>query len=437
MKIKIPALKALKLNYILIISPYNLKLIEFEENKIESRKLYKIEENIFINNNFNEANFKKALISLKNKVDFKEAILIINLPIFFTQKITVKDTMSKNLNDILETNIKAQMSFAITKYLWHPISYISKNYILVIFYNKEIIESISNILLSLTILPIKMELISIPFLEFIKNKFSLYFERSYILIIYLDNVLNFLLYENGVIQNIYAEVVDSNNVAEVCKRIIETSIKNSTYPYDITYISKSGFDIPEDFISLYKIIDIEKTTNLNTEDIITISISSILKTTVSESTFEVINLDKEIFLNKLINYLKFFSLLSIGCLIFIGSVLYIIYFSINKNNEYIKLNLNQVTQKDMNINEIEKLANALENYNRNKVMVSEKVKFILDKVKDYKVVQLAFSRNNIKIIIEESDNNKKEEIKKNIQSNIPNAQVNFIFNGLEINLFLK
>ncbi len=428
----------LKYSYVLIISPNKITLLEISDkrNLFHINNKFEIEEKIFINNNLNEINLKKALISLKRKIPLKEALVILNLPIFFTQKIVTPDIHSKNLKDIIETNIKSQLPFAAEKYLWQSITYPAKNYIFLIFYNKEILQSIIEILVSLTILPIKIEFTFNPLLEFIKNKFSLYFEKSYILISLIENVFCFLVYENGMIQNIYSEIIDITNLEDIIKRSIESSSKNVNFPIDIVYLSKAGVDLSEDIATKYKILEIDKITGLAPEDIIGITSVSIIKKYGESSQINIINLNKEVFFHRAVEILKFNIILSIGILIVISSLLYFGLKIISKNNQYIKESLTQTApSKTVSIEELQSFINVLERYNQHKTIISEKVQKILNTIPpNTNVTQVVFSKNNVKIIIEEPDNNKRENISNILKSNYPNIQINNIFTGLEINL---
>jgi hypothetical protein len=437
---KLFSITSLKYSYVLIISPNKITLLEISNKKgtFHLNNKFEVEDKIFINNNLSEINLKKALSSLKIKIPFKEAIVILNLPIFFTQKIVTPDIHSKNLKDIIETNIKSQLPFAAEKYFWQSILYPAKNSIFLIFYNKEILQSIIEILVSLTILPLKIDFTFNPFLEFIKNKFSLYFEKSYILMSLIENVFSFLVYENGMLQNIYSEIIDINNLEEIIKRSIESSSKNVSFPIDVVYFSKVGVDLPGDIVNQYKILEIDKITGLSPEEIIGLTSASILKKYDESSQITVINLNKEIFIHRASEILKFSIILSVGILIVITSLLYLGYNIISKNNDYIKEGLTQTApSKVTSIEELQNLISILERYNQNKSIISEKVQKILNIIpSDTNVTQLVFSKNNVKIIVEEPDNTKRENINNILKSNYPNIQINPIFNGLEINLSL-
>lgn len=437
---KLFSITSLKYSYVLIISPNKITLLEIINKKgtFHLNNKFEVEDKIFINNNLNEINLKKTLSSLKIKIPFKEAIVILNLPIFFTQKIVTPDIHSKNIKDIIETNIKSQLPFAAEKYFWQYILYPAKSSIFLIFYNKEILQSIIEILVSLTILPLKIEFTFNPFLEFIKNKFSLYFEKSYILMSLIENVFSFLVYENGMLQNIYTEIIDINNLEEIIKRSIESSSKNVSFPIDVVYFSKVSVDLPEDIVNQYKILEIDKITGLGPEEIIGLTSVNILKKYDESSQINVINLNKEIFLHRASEILKFSIILSVGILIVISSLLYLGYNIISKNNDYIKEGLTQAAPlKVTSIEELQNLINILERYNQSKNTTSEKVQQILNILpSNTNVTQLVISKNNVKIIVEEPDNTKRENINNILRSNYPNIQINPIFNGLEINLSL-
>jgi len=428
----------LKYSYVLIISPNKISLIELNSKKdsFYITNEIEVEEKIYINNNLNEVNLKKALHSLKSKMPLREAIVILNLPIFFTQKIIAPDIHSKNLKDIIETNIKSQLPFAIEKYLWQSLVYPAKNYVFLIFYNKEILQTIVEILLSLTILPLKIDLTFNPFLEFVKNKFSLYFDKSYILITLIESVFSFVIYENGIIQNIYSEIIDLNSIEEVIKRSIESASKNVNFPLDIVYFSKTGIDLNENIINEYKIIEVDKITRLGPKEIVGLTSANIIKKSTDSSQIHVINLNKEIFLHRAIEVLKFGVILSMGILIIINSLLYWGFKIINKNNKYIKDGLAQTTSTQaISIEELRALINALEKINQNKAVISEKVQKVISLIPaKSNITQVVFSRNSVKIIIEEPDSKERENINNIIKNNYPNIQINNIFNGLEINL---
>ena len=432
------SLALLKYTYVLIISPNKITLIEISDKKgsLHINNKFEIEEKIFINNILNEVNFKKALLSLKKKVLFREALVVLNLPIFFTQKLITPDVHSKNLKEIIETNIKSQLPFAIEKYLWQSIIYPVKNYIFLIFYNKEILESITEILISLTIFPLKIDFIFNPFLEFVNQKFSLYFEKSYLLITLIDNVFSFLVYENGMIQNIYSEIVDLNNLEMIIKRTIESSSKSVNYPIDIVYFSKEKLDLSEEIVNKYKILELDKITGLGPEEIISLTSANIIKKHVDSILINIINLNKEIFLHRATVVLRFGIILSIGILLIISSLLYFSYKGIAKYNEYIKENITQTSQKEtISMESLKNLINILEKHSQNKIVVSEKVQKILNTLPpDTNVTQLVFSQNSAKIIVEEPDIKKREDISNILKTNYTNIQINNIFNGLEINI---
>jgi hypothetical protein len=240
------------------------------------------------------------------------------------------------------------------------------------------------------------------------------------------------------LQNIYSEIIDINNLEEIIKRSIESSSKNVSFPIDVVYFSKVGVDLPGDIVNQYKILEIDKITGLSPEEIIALTSSSTLKKYDESSQITVINLNKEIFLHRASEILKFSIILSLGILIVISSLLYLGYNIISKNNDYIKEGLTQTApSKVTSIEELQNLISILQRYNQNKSIISGKVQKILNIIpSDTNVTQLVFSKNNVKIIVEEPDNTKRENINNILKSNYPNIQINPIFNGLEINLSL-
>jgi hypothetical protein len=240
------------------------------------------------------------------------------------------------------------------------------------------------------------------------------------------------------LQNIYSEIIDINNLEEIIKRSIESSSKNVSFPIDVVYFSKAGVDLPGDIVNQYKILEIDKITGLSPEEIIGLTSASILKKYDESSQITVINLNKEIFLHRASEILKFSIILSLGILIVISFLLYLGYNIISKNNDYIKEGLTQTApSKVTSIEELQNLINILERYNQSKSIISEKVQKILNILpSNTNVTQLVISKNNVKIIVEEPDNTKRENINNILKSNYPNIQINPIFNGFEINLSL-
>ncbi len=431
-----------KIFYTIVISPQKVSLIEIivKNGSFIPINKVSIEESIFKEGEIDRYSLTKAISELKNSIHKKSgelsAFIILNLPMFFVQSFVVYTTEVVNLRDALENKIKQELPINLNKYIWNYFySPLLKNKVFVVFYNKDVVNEITNCLIENKILPFSTTHILYPIFDFIRNSFSLYYDNSYQFYILSNNVLTSASYEVGVLQNIYCEFT-KENLNPILKRLIDSNIRNSKLPLDIVYItSDEDLELDEEILKNYKIFNINKITNLSTEEIAAISLVEgyVLKRKESYQEFKVIDLSKERIIYELIQSLK----LSIWGLIIlsliINSFTYAMLYFINQNNQQIKKQAMISFQPSISFQEIENIVSILQKYNSSYEPFVEKIEKKFYNLKDYRITQAYFTRETGKIIIEEADVNKRNQIKENIEKIYPNVQINQLYNGLEIN----
>ncbi len=431
--------------YAIIISPDKISFLVLSAFKGTVVPITKYEEEakIYVEGEIDRETLNKVLIRIKKKLglDQKEiqAFVILNLPILFIQRFLFYPYETGALRETIETKIKQLIPINLNKYLWeYTIPPLQKNFVYVSFYNKDNISEITYALLSSKILPVKMIHMLHSIFDFIKNNFSLYYENHYQIYIVYQNILTSALYEAGMLRNIYTESLTSN-INDVLKRLILNNVKDSSLPLDIIYlISDIDFEISEELKNQYKIVNIKEITHLNPEEIVSINViwNFLFKKESPLYELKIVDLNKELLAYELINSLKILCVSALILFLIINSAVFAITKILENSNKNIK-NQQKITATSeyfSSIEEINQLVSFLAQLKETKEKNIDKIEKIYYNLRDYNINQGFFTKGSAKLIIEIQDPNKREEIKNKIQSLYPQAQINPLFNGLEINL---
>lgn len=431
--------------YAIIISPDKISFLVLSAFKGTVVPITKYEEEarIYVEGDIDRETLSKALIRIKKKLGLHQkeiqAFVILNLPILFIQRFLFYPYETGILRETIETKIKQLIPINLNKYLWeYTIPPLQKNFVYVSFYNKDNISEITYALLSSKILPVKMIHMLHSIFDFIKNNFSLYYENHYQIYLVYQNILTSALYETGMLRNIYTESLTSN-INDVLKRLILNNVKDSSLPLDIIYlISDIDFEISEELKNQYKIVNIKEITHLNPEEIVSINViwNFLFKKESPLYELKIVDLNKELLAYELINSLKILCVSALILFLIINSAVFAITKILENSNKNIK-NQQKITAPSeyfSSIEEINQLVSFLAQLKETKEKNIDKIEKIYYNLRDYNINQGFFTKGSAKLIIEIQDPNKREEIKNKIQSLYPQAQINPLFNGLEINL---
>ncbi|GIW66362.1 MAG: hypothetical protein KatS3mg095_0260 [Candidatus Parcubacteria bacterium] len=422
-KININKLITKPKNLVLTISPTNLTLIEVKKTKNKTKIVNKIE----INENFFKdsfviirENFYQALNTIKQHYQSQPVNVILNVPKFFIQKFNIPNLENLKEKNIIENKIKEEIPINIDRYFWK--FYVNPNIyenILVLFCEKEVLEVISNQLLINGFLPYKFQLFFSPILSFIKEKYALAFDKSYLVVILSNEILTTFTYENGSVVNILVESIASTNKQEILERLLNSSLRTATNPLDIIF-NLSDESLNFDFLigRDLKIIDISKELKLNPIEIASLAIvkKDIKDESLSNFDLNIYNLEKEINLYNLNNSLKLLIILSIFLGISLNSGLllfenYLVKEKLKLNNE-----INSIKTYSYNTEKLKIILKNLKEFN-NSFNNYQKLE-ILNYFKDYQIDNLQLQNGNLLIIIKEQDENKRNEILNYLKNNL-------------------
>lgn len=431
-----------KIFYTIVISPQRVSLIEtiFKENSFIPINKVSSDENIFREGEINKYSLSKALYEIKSSIQKKDhefsAFIILNLPMFFVQSFDLPTPEVINLRGAVENKIKQELPINLNKYIWNYFySPLLKHKVFVSFYNKEIIYEITNCLIENKILPLNTTHILYPIFNFIKNKFSLYYDNSYQFYILNNGILTSAVYEIGILQNIYCEFT-KENLNIILRRLIENNNRNSKLPLDIVYFCSDGeLELDEENFKNFKILNINQITNLSVEEIASIDLleNYVLKKKGAFHEFKVVDISKEIITYELLQSLKLSILGLIILFLVVNSSTYVIYEFINRSNQQLKEGLITSPPPEASIKDIENLTSLLQKYNSARQPFVAKIEKIIYNLKDYNITQAYFTKETGKIIIEETDTQKREKLKETVEKLYAGVQITNLYNGLEIN----
>lgn len=431
--------------YSIIISPNEVSLLVLSVLNDSIIPLVKYEEKtrIFTEGMIDTDNLSKALVKIKKALRLQnqeiKAFVILNLPILFVQRFLFYPHETISLKETIENKIKQFIPINLNKYLWnYSISPIQKNYVYVFFYKKDNLSEITYALLSSKILPIKITHILYSVFDFVKNNFSIYFENSYHFYIIHKNILTSALYEAGMLRNIYSESL-TQNVNDVLKRLIQNNINDSNLPLDIIYIiSDIDLELSDNLTQQqYKIVNINEITHLTPEEISSTNIiwNFIFKKENPLYELKIISLNKEFLLHELTSSLKMLTIGAFISFLIINFTIFAISKGIEDSNKIIEKQqlFAKTIETDKLFEEINQLSNSLNQLINIRERYIEKIEKIYYNLKNYNINQGVFTKESAKLIIEVQDPNKREEIKNQIKQIYPQAQINLLFNGLEVN----
>jgi len=424
-----------------IISPSKISIFE----SVKELKDFKIvnnfykEGNLLVRNNLVRDSFSNVLREISKKYKNANINIILNLPTFFVQKLSLKGIDETKLKDVITTKLKEELPIPLENYIWRYKKLKAED-ILVLFFNKEVLDILSSELIKHKFLPIKIDPIFLDILNFVEKKFSLHFDKSYIIFIYCNNVITALIWENGDIQNIVTEFIQEDEGREfnVFKRILKFLKENTNLPFEsVFYISDKDSNIPEDILEEFKIIDVKSITGKNPEELSVWGALDILYSSSSEEfELNIFDLKKEIALSYINNFLIFWLVFIIIFSAIINLGIFYWGKEIKRGNLEIKESIKPPQVGAIDLQEIKNLTALLNEYSKIKPKHYLRIKEYYDKLAKYKIIQVNYSVDNIKFIIEEMDKTKIPKMKEEINNIFPNSEIKDIPEGLEINLKL-
>jgi hypothetical protein len=426
-------------NLFAIISPHNIEIIEIKKVK-NSYQIFKINEfnkNFFYDSSLIKENFDEILKFLNSHYPYQKINIVFNIPKFFVQKFNLPNIDQAKDKNVVENKIKEELPISLERYFWKL--YINPNLyenLMIIFYQKEIIETIINQLMTYNILPLEVQPLFSPLLSFTKEKFALSFEKSYLVLIVYKEVLTVLTYENGFITNIFSEQIESSNLKELSERLINSSLRLLVSPLDIIFIL-SDQDLNLDFIDNkeIKIIEINKSYKLSIPEIIANEIlNHSKKDFLANFSLNIYNLEKEIILHNANYYLKMPIILTLILGVLVNSSLFIINNYLNKTKKNLTDELSLIKSYSYDLDDIKK-AIALLNEKNNKLKIYDYVE-TLNYLSKYKINGFTFNKNEMAIILEDNTDQIKEEILNFLKNSLKlnEQQIMFDNNLIKINL---
>ena len=428
-------------NITFVISPSKIDVYESVKGLRDFKIINKFskETDLLIRNNLVRDNLSNFLKEISKKYKNVNISVVLNLPTFFVQRLTLRGVDESKLKDIITTKLKEELPIPLENYIWRYKRLKAEN-VLVLFFNKEVLNTLSSEFIKHKFLPMKMDPIFLDILDFIEKKFSLHFNKSYIIFIYCNNVVTALIWENGDIQNIVTEFIQEDSGREfiVFKRILKFLKENASFQLEsVFFVSDKEANIPNDILEEFSIIDVKSITGRGPEEIGVLGVLDLLYSSSSEEfELNVVNLKKEISLSYINNLLIFWLIFII---IFSGMVNAGIFYwgdIIKKENLEIKESIKPSQVGAVDIQEIKNLTALLNEYSKIKPRHYSIIKNYYDKLSKYKIIQVNYSVSDIKFILEEKDPAKIPAIKDEISKNFPNSEIKDIPEGLEVSLKL-
>jgi hypothetical protein len=432
----------------LFVSYENLTWIVVSKSGKDFKIIEKDEYNgqIFWDSSIKKENLKEFLISKHKNYQGEKINIILNLPYFFIQKINAPNPYKLKDKEIIENIIKQEIPINLEKYYWQwfvlPTSY---DNLMIIFQEKEVINNLIEEVLLFNFIPSSINYLFSKLINFIKQKYALSYDKSYLIISYEKDLLTIINYDLGFINNIYNENIKPENIEETLKRIVNFAIKKINNPLDFIFIF-SQYNISEilnnNFNDL-KIIDISKDLNSNTFEIIALSSKDKASKEKSEISINLYNLEKEMILYSLNKNLNIWVAVSLILLVLSSIFLSGFYFYI-KNN--IDNQINQIASiKGKNINiyltkdKIEFITGYLKNMNKQKENFKNinYINNLMISLKNFDLINLDYSDKFINLFFKKPKNKKDEEILNILKNNLKLNNISIEGDTVKINLPLK
>ncbi|MCS7183954.1 MAG: hypothetical protein NZ866_01230 [Patescibacteria group bacterium] len=425
-------------NIALIISHDNLTILGFKKNKnneIQIINKTEIKKNLFSNSSINKELFSEAIKILKEEYKSQSINIILNLPRFFIQKFNIPNLEKVEDKNIIENKIKEEIPINLERYFWK--TYINPNNyenVTIIFYEKEILEKINNEFIINNLLVLKNQPLFSLLIGFIREKYALAYDKSYLILSLIFDTLTIISYENGFITNLFSEKIESENKKEIIERILNSSIRLLTSPLDIIFlISDEKIDLDLINNENFKIINIQKDLNISPLEIFLNSIIKENKTDfLSEFNLNIYNLEKEINLYNFNNSFKIWLVVILIIGFLINSLLFFSFIYLNQKRENLIKEISIIKDQRFNLDEIKNLIISLNNLNNN--LIIYKNLEILDKLKNFKFVNFDFQSKSGLIIIQEDDKQKKEYLLNYLKNNLKLNNIKEENNLIYINL---
>jgi len=432
----------------LFVSHNNLTWVVVSKHKNKYNIIEKDEYNgqIFFNSSIKKENVKEFL-KTKHKLYQGETInIILNFSYFFAQKINVSNPEKIKDSEIIENIIKQEIPINLEKYHWQWFT-LPTNYdnVMIIFQEKDIINNLIEQILSFNFIPSNIEYLFYKLINFIKQKYALSYDKSYLIVSYEKNLLTIVTYDLGFINNIYNEYIGSENIEETIKRIINFSIRKINNPLDFIFVF-SQYNISEILINNFqniKIIDICKDINLSTFEIVSLLSKSNLNKERNKLSINLYNFEKEKILyslNKNLNIWLSVSLFLLVLLLISTSAFY--FYLKNQIDNQIK-QTDALMPKNIDIyftqDKIDFIIGYLKNMNKQKDGFNN-IKYlnnIITSLKDFDLVDLNSDSNKINIVFRKPKNKKDEDVLNILKNNLKLNNISIEGEMVKINLNIK
>jgi hypothetical protein len=333
----------------IVLSPNKLSLF-YGNQTHRGSKIYKVAEitdSFVLPDRFLSENFRNALQTLVKRHQTNEIGVCLSLSNFFTRSFTLPSLKTGDIREVITLKIQNEMPIALERYHWS----IQKLYIptetekfLVVFYQREIIEAINQILLNHRILPLVIEPSFLSLLRYLQTKLSFVVDGSYIIIVFSNSILLSIIYENNQIQNAFAELIKTQDseIEQFLKRTISFLITKLTKPLqDIFVITDTPLIMPAEYKS--KIINLNELTNNTVEEMFAIGLAERMHhflENLDDLNFNLINPLQEYTLSRLRNIAVFWTVLVLA----VGLLTNIFLFSFNQNLQLVNNRIKQTFQ---------------------------------------------------------------------------------------------
>ncbi|KKS18968.1 MAG: hypothetical protein UU76_C0010G0002 [Parcubacteria group bacterium GW2011_GWC1_41_7] len=153
----------------------------------------------------------------------------LNLPYFFTNIINIPDIKEGGIDGVLKMKIQSEFPLPLDQYFWSYQEVPSEDQnrsFLVMFYHRQILETIEKTLESSGVIPAITEPSLLSQLRYVTEKVTLQTDKLYFMLLFYANVLTGFTYENGIIKNTFSEFVSTpQDINVLLERFVQFTLQ--------------------------------------------------------------------------------------------------------------------------------------------------------------------------------------------------------------------
>lgn len=352
----------------LVLSPTKLSLfnVTHQRGGLKIHTTAEINGSFISPDRFLSQNFRAALQTLAKRYQPTEVGLSLNLSNFFTRSFTVPSLKGGDVNEIIALKIQNEIPIALERYYWA----IQKLYtqtetkkFLVVFYQREIIEAVNQILLSEHILPLVVEPNFLSLLRYLQTRLSFVVDSSYIIFVFSNSILLSLTYEDNQIQNVFAEMakVQDSEVEQLFQRTLNFLKTKLTKPLqNILLVTDTALTIPTE--SKSQVINLQELTNNTAEEMFALGLAERLHhlpENLGDLNLNLINPLQEYTLSRL----RSVAILWTGLVLLVGLIVNILVLRINQKLQATTSRIKQTLDQNQPSFKLEQFKQQLKTFN--------------------------------------------------------------------------